>query len=188
MSYRDAAMYLAGCSGRSVSQCRLTTRSPTGVLPRQAAIARSDFFDGPLRSSVRDQVLSRIEDRGSNDGLSEQTGGILLDAWGGTIAQVAPAATAFPHRDASFLAQEFVTFQNDPTPATLAANRTWLNGLWSALRSSASGSAYVNYIDPVLEDWQHAYYGTNLTRLIGVKQTYDPDDAFTFAQSIPTSG
>jgi hypothetical protein len=188
MSYLDAAMYLAGCSGRSVSQCRLTTRSSTGVLPRQAAIARSDFFDGPLRTSVRDQVLSRIEDRGSNSALSGQTGGILLDAWGGAIAQVAPTATAFPHRDASFLAQEFVTFQSDPTPAVLAADRRWLNGLWSALRPSASGSAYVNYIDPALEDWQHAYYGSNLTRLIDVKRTYDPDDAFTFAQSIPTPG
>jgi Berberine and berberine like len=45
----------------------------------------------------------------------------------------------------------------------------------------------VNYIDSTLKGWQQAYYGSNLDRLIQVKQTYDPDDAFTFAQSIPTS-
>jgi hypothetical protein len=112
---------------------------------------------------------------------------MLLDAWGGRIAEIDPAATAFAHRDTAFLAQEFVTFQDTPTSDVLASNRSWLNGLWSALRPSASGAAYVNYIDPALEDWQHAYYGSNLDRLIEVKRTYDPDDAFTFPQSIPTT-
>jgi FAD/FMN-containing dehydrogenase len=187
MTYLQSALSLAGCSGRPVSQCRLTTKSPSGILPRQAAIARSDFFDGPLSPSVLHHALSRIEARGSDPTLGRQTGGMLLDAWGGQIAQVGPAATAFPHRDASFLAQEFVTFQGAPSSQVVASNRSWLNGLWSALRPSASGFAYVNYIDPSLRDWQHAYYGANLGRLTEVKRTYDPEDAFTFAQSIPTS-
>jgi hypothetical protein len=187
MTYLQAALLLAGCGDGPASQCRLTTKSPPGILPRQASIARSDFFDGPLRPSVRDRALSAIEDRGSASSLSNQEGGMLLDAWGGRIAQVDPAATAFPHRDASFLAQEFVTFQSSPSEGVLASNRAWLNGLWTTLRPSVSGAAYVNYIDPQLKDWQRAYYGTNLDRLIDVKRTYDPDDAFTFAQSIPTS-
>jgi FAD binding domain/Berberine and berberine like len=186
MPYLQAALSLAGCGGHPVSACRLTTKSPPGILPRQAAIARSDFFDGPMRSSVRDDALSTIESRGGNAALSRQAGGMLLDAWGGAIAQVGADATAFPHRQASFLAQEFVTFRGTPSPSVLAENRTWLNGLWSSLRPSASGAAYVNYIDPSLKGWQVAYYGANLDRLIRVKRTYDPDDAFTFARSIPT--
>jgi hypothetical protein len=186
-TYLQAALSLAGCEGRAVSQCRLTTKSPSGILPRQAAIARSDFFDGSIQANVRDRALSEIEDRGTDPALSRQAGGMLLDAWGGQIAEVDPPATAFPHREAAFLAQEFVTFQESPSSEALASNRAWLNGLWSALRPSASGAAYVNYIDPALEDWQSAYYGSNLDRLIEVKRTYDPDDAFTFAQSIPTS-
>ena len=187
MSYLQAALALAGCTGRSVTQCQLTTRSPLGILPRQASIARSDFFDGPMRSAARDAAFSLIEDRGSDPKLSAQAGGMLLDAWGGEIARIAAAATAFPHRSAKYLAQEFVTFRATPTSEVLASNRRWLSRLGSALRPSASGSAYVNYIDPTLRDWQHAYYGDNLDRLIQVKGTYDPDDAFTFAQSIPTS-
>ena len=69
----------------------------------------------------------------------------------------------------------------------LFRSRTWLNSLGSSLKPSVSGSAYVNYIDPTLKGWEQAYYGSNLDRLIRVKQTYDPDDAFTFAQSIPSA-
>jgi hypothetical protein len=112
---------------------------------------------------------------------------VLFDAWGGRIAAVAPDATAFPHREAAFLAQEFVTFHGPITDATLAANDRWLTTLWRALRPAASGFAYVNYIDPELRGWLHAYYGDNLTRLVDAKRRYDPDDVFRFAQSIPTT-
>ena len=37
---------------------------------------------------------------------------------------------------------------------------------------------------PDLEDWFHAYYGANYDRLVRVKGTYDPADAFHFHQSI----
>jgi hypothetical protein len=187
MAYLQAALSLAGCSGHPVSQCLLTTKTPPGILPRQASIARSDFFDRPMSSSVRDHALARIEARGSERQLSQQAGGMLLDAWGGHIGQVGADATAFPHRDASYLAQEFVTFQGSPSSQVVSTNRSWLSSLGSALKPSVSGFAYVNYIDPTLKGWQQAYYGSNLDRLIQVKQTYDPDDAFTFAQSIPTS-
>jgi hypothetical protein len=185
MSYLDAALDLAGCSGVPVEDCRLSTQHPGGRLPREASIAKSDFFDRPMGADVARKVLAAVEARGSSPALSAQEGGILLDAWGGTIASIEPGATAFPHRSASFLAQGFVTFGSDPNAQTLATNREWLDALWQDLRPSASGFAYVNYIDPTLDGWEHAYYGANLSRLVEVKATYDPDDVFTFAQSVP---
>ena len=54
----------------------------------------------------------------------------------------------------------------------------------SAVRTASSGrlapvaqGAYQNYIDPELNDWQQAYYGDNLSRLMSVKGKYDPDDS-----------
>jgi len=186
MAYLDAALSLAGCGGKRVSQCRLTTKSPPGVLPRQASLARSDFFDHPMSASVRDAALGHIEARGGHPALAGQAGGMLLDAWGGAIAGVAHASTAIPHRKAAFLAQEFVTFPSVPSDQSVSENEAWLGRLRRKLRPAVSGFAYVNYIDPALRHWQHAYYGTNLARLVDVKHRYDPDDAFVFAQSIPT--
>jgi FAD/FMN-containing dehydrogenase len=185
MSPLDAARYFAGCSSYSIDDCRLTEQG--GRLAREGSLAKSDFFDRSIDSSVVRAALGLIDDRGATAELTSQTAGVLFDAWGGKIADLAPDATAFPHRGARFLAQEFVTFHGPITDATLGANRRWLTNLWRALRPAASGSAYVNYIDPQLRGWLHAYYGDNLARLVDVKRRYDPDDAFRFAQSIPTT-
>jgi hypothetical protein len=187
MSYLDAALYLAGCTGLSMTQCRLTTQSSAGMLKREASLARSDFFDRSISGNVARSLLSSIAARGDSIALASQEGGVVLDAWGGRIAEVADDATALPHRQAKFLAQEFVTFKTAISDPLIAANRKWLDKLWRGLRPAVSGFAYINYIDPELPNWPQAYYGASLGRLIDVKRSYDPDDVFQGAQGIPIS-
>jgi len=185
MTVLEAARYFAECSGYSIDDCRLTQDG--GRLAREGSLAKSDFFDRSIDASIVRAALGLIDGRGATAELASQTAGVLFDAWGGAIADVAADATAFPHRGAGFLAQEFVTFHGPITDAILGTNRRWLTGLWRAFRPAASGAAYVNYIDPELRGWLGAYYGDNLPRLVDVKRRYDPDDVFRFAQSIPTT-
>jgi hypothetical protein len=43
-----------------------------------------------------------------------------------------------------------------------------------------------NFPDADLEDWAHAYYGTNYDRLVRAKAKYLPDGFFSFHQPIPS--
>ena len=45
---------------------------------------------------------------------------------------------------------------------------------------------YPNFPDADLEDWAHAYYGTNYDRLVRAKAKYEPDGFFSSRQSIPS--
>jgi hypothetical protein len=106
-------------------------------------------------------------------------------AWGGALNRVKPAATAFVHRDASWLFVVGASWSRQDTPGRVASNLRWLDGLSGALKRYSNGQAYQNFIDPALRDWQRAYYATNFRRLVAAKRRYDPEGIFRFAQGIP---
>ena len=51
-----------------------------------------------------------------------------------------------------------------------------ISGVWRALYARLR-RAYQNYIDPDLDGWQRAYYGSNLARLREIKKQVDPTSA-----------
>jgi FAD/FMN-containing dehydrogenase len=187
LSYLDAMLLEAGCYGKSVASCHLPSQNPAGTLSRESSLAKSDFFNAPLSPAGINAVIAGVNRRGSNPALRGAGGGLLLDAYGGAINRVPASATAFVHRDAAFLGQYFVTLASGASSSVIAENQAWLQSFWRSMRPYASGYAYQNYIDPKLADWQHAYYGSNLQRLVQVKAAYDPHDVFRSAQSIPVS-
>jgi hypothetical protein len=176
------AMYVeAGCAGLSQASCHLPTQVPGGALTRQPSLAKSDFLTEPLPTAGVAAVLAGIDERRA----SGAKGAVGFDSYGGVVNQVNPTATAFVHRNAIASAQYGVPFTAADGPATLAAGSDWLDQWYASLRPYVSGQAYQNYIDPGLADWQQAYYGINFARLRQVKKSWDPDDFFHFAQSIP---
>jgi FAD/FMN-containing dehydrogenase len=187
LTYLNAMMLEAGCYGQSVASCHLPSQNPAGTLSRESSLAKSDFFNAPLSPAGITAIIDAVNRRGSNPTLRSAGGGLLLDAYGGAINRVPASATAFVHRDAAFLGQYFVTLPSGASSSVIAANQAWLQTFWTSMRPYASGFAYQNYIDPNLADWQHAYYGANLQRLVQVKAAYDPHDVFRFAQSVPVS-
>ena len=45
-------------------------------------------------------------------------------------------------------------------------------------------SAYPNYADGRLKNWQQLYFGTHYHRLQSLKRQFDPKNTFSFPQSI----
>lgn len=119
-----------------------------------------------------------------------------IDAAGGAnsaYARPGNAATAFAHRDKTFIVQFYDAVDGD---RAYPANGTsfldgWVSKVTAALgggsgRGPSSWGAYANYPDPTLsrDEAQRLYYGVNLERLQRLKLKYDPDELFSFPQSI----
>jgi hypothetical protein len=161
-SWLDLVRRWAGCLGKQLEECT--------VVPPEPFAAGSDYI-GRVDEGVGAALRRAVEQRGSANGS------ILLDAYGGAVSRVAPAATAFVHRRELASVQYFA-------PGEPAAARAWVRAARATMRTHVSGFAYQNYIDPDLADWKHAYYGANLPRLVAVKRTYDPRRLFRFAQGV----
>ncbi len=181
-SYLSAMEIEAGCSGLSVAACHLSSQNPHGVLSREAYSAKSSYVNAPLSSAGCVQIVDAIEHLAS---LAPTLGGALaFDSYGGVINRIASGATAFVHRDKLACIQATYSWSAGAPTSVIDAGRTWLTWLGANVFDPTSG-AYQNYIDPTLSDWRSSYYGSNLDRLVGVKRRYDPENHFSFAQSIP---
>ena len=173
--YLTATMIEAGCEGKPVAQCAAPAASPF--------VAKSSYVGGPLPQGTVSGIVSALSNLPAT--LPGAGGGVVFDGYGGRINRSPTSETAFVHRDAIACAQYSITYPSvPPGPGATAAAATWLDYLQHLFAPVTQGS-YQNYIDPTLTDWQEAYYGANLPRLRQVKQKYDPDRVFHFAQSIP---
>jgi hypothetical protein len=179
------AMFIeAGCAALSLEACHVAGISPGGTLPRAPVVAKSGYMRSVPSPAGVHTLLDGLNQRRAQ-GLQ---GAVALDSYGGAINRVGPADTAFVHRDAIAGLQFSAQLPVGTTAAQAAQSQSWLAGWYGAMAPWLDGEAYQNYVDPTLRGWAEAYYGANLARLQQVKATWDPDDAFRFAQSIPQPG
>ncbi len=176
---------LAGCAAVTIPQCHLALTSEGGTLNRPAMVGKSTFFDRPFSDEAIATAMHHIELAQALPGLSSGT--LLLDAFGGAIGRVGPAETAFVHRSALFSSQFLAYWQESADEPTRARCQSWIRDFHQAMVPHSTGGAYVNYIDPELDGWQHAYYGSNYQRLVRVKRAYDPHGLFRMPQGIPVA-
>jgi FAD/FMN-containing dehydrogenase len=122
----------------------------------------------------------------------------FTNAFGGAVTGSEPAGgSAFAHRNALFYAEPGVgwggargglTAERSTTPDPLTPEcLRWVAEFADALAPYVNG-AYVNVPNAGMADWASAYWGANVDRLRTIKSKYDPDNVFSFAQSIPPEG
>jgi FAD/FMN-containing dehydrogenase len=111
----------------------------------------------------------------------DKTSFIALEMYGGAINEVSPDATAFVHRDASLdlFAWSFWTFENT-RPRAIA----WLNEFGRIAGDMGNGLRYQNYPRRDNPNFGKQYFGTNLKRLVAIKQQYDPHNLFAYEQGL----
>ena len=106
--------------------------------------------------------------------------GLTMYSLGGRVAKVSPHGTAFFYRYSPFV----VGLQSIWTEDVYAKSNTqWVQSRLDYINAITIGS-YVNFPNSDLINYQHAYWGGNVTALRRVKQRYDPCNLFRFPQSI----
>jgi FAD/FMN-containing dehydrogenase len=108
----------------------------------------------------------------------------FCSSFGGAVRHAPPGGSAFPHRDALFYCKPGAGW-NEPELNSKALG--WVADFARAMRPYVDG-AYVNVPNAAASDWEHQYYGSNRERLRQVKATYDPNNVFSFEQSVPPAG
>jgi FAD/FMN-containing dehydrogenase len=171
-SYIDAMRFFGGCSQLTTQQCHVNTEG--GTLAREGFVASSRMLEAPMSDPSRVTEL-----------MTHFTGmDLLFDSLGGAVADIAPDATAFPHRNALASVQVY----KGTTAQGRDATAKEVGEVQSALASIVGKGTYANYIDPNMENWAEAAYGGNLARLQDVSRKFDADGFFTFAQSLAPRG
>ncbi|MBV8491450.1 MAG: FAD-binding oxidoreductase [Candidatus Eremiobacteraeota bacterium] len=142
---------------------------------------RSRFFDGPLDRDIVATIFNWMNRWPADITVA----GISLFQMGGRVNAKPATATAFVHRNSSWLGTLVLQWDAGASSEALRRNFIWLNGFYEAVVPLAKGGAYQNFIDPQLVNWKTAYYGGNLARLEAIKRRVDPSNVFSFPQAIP---
>ncbi|MCH4562264.1 FAD-binding oxidoreductase [Halomonas sp. EGI 63088] len=105
----------------------------------------------------------------------------LLFPVDGACQRVAPDATAFAYRDATFAT---VLGPSWPDPADSEHNVAWGRAYHQALRPYSEEGGYVNFMSADDADRVRANYRQNYDRLVEIKTRYDPTNLFRLNQNI----
>jgi FAD/FMN-containing dehydrogenase len=108
---------------------------------------------------------------------------MYLEVYGGAIATRSTAENAFVHRDAWYNAVIDVFWYR---PDDRAASEQFLGGWIRRLEEVWNERVYQNYVNIDVPDYVWNYWGEVAPTLVAVKNKYDPDQRFTFAQQVPT--
>ena len=139
------------------------------------------YWKGHYFRSLPDEAIEAFLLRGTADGHGEGLPAASLQAYGGAIADVPDADSAFSQRDAAF---EFVASARWSDPAEdedrMAAARRYAE----SLEPYATGM-YVNAMsDEGATGVARAYSPAKLARLRALKTAYDPDNVFHLNQNV----
>ncbi|HSD66105.1 MAG TPA: FAD-binding oxidoreductase [Vicinamibacteria bacterium] len=106
---------------------------------------------------------------------------LLMAHLGGAAGRVPASATAYPHRDASFVMNVHARWESRQDDEDCTA---WARKAFDAMAPYATGGTYVNFMTDD-EDRARAAYGANYDRLARLKKRYDPTNLFRMNQNVP---
>ncbi|MFE9923144.1 LLM class flavin-dependent oxidoreductase [Streptomyces sp. NPDC005774] len=142
------------------------------VLPYPGVVQKGDRqHSGGGNPAVRSGLVTHLDDdvarafgRVAGSGLSYF---LQIRATGGAAHDLAPDATAYPHRHQNFLL------------TAMGASQDRLNEAWDTEVAPHTDGLYLSFDTDLRPGRLTDAFGANLARLRRVKHTYDPDNVFS---------
>ncbi len=148
----------------------------TVVKGRSAYIRSVMMPPGGMNSDVIDLFMKYMARAPSNESF------VVWTHTGGRIRENSDVLSCYPHRNAEFLV-EVKSIWESASPELMRENVEWAVNFFDELEPYSTG-AYLNYIDPLLINWQDQYYKSTYHKLVDLKKRWDPKGQFDFQQGI----
>jgi FAD/FMN-containing dehydrogenase len=144
-----------------------------------------NYWKSEFLKSLPDAAIDVLVEQFSS--VPSPLSALVLEQFGGAYRRVGAEETAFAHRDWDY---NFLIISRWTDPAEADQHIQWARGVWQAVQPYASGSVYVNYLEPGQEgaDRIRAAYGPVYDRLVALKNQYDPTNFFRLNQNIQPTG
>ena len=111
--------------------------------------------------------------------------GMVIEHFHGAVTRIDPTATAYPHREPGY---NLVLTGEWLDPAEDEVNIAWIRSTFEAVAPYTADAVYANYMTADEPDRVRAAYGPNWERLVALKRTWDPDNAFHLNVNIDPAG
>ena len=146
---------------------------------------RRYYWKSEYLNTLPNDLLSTLVKYASR--ISSPLSTVLLMQLGGAISQRAEGETAAAHRQAGYILN-IASSWSDPRQSS--THIAWTRKFWKECLPYSTGGTYVSFLTRD-EGKQRirAAYGSNYSRLVEIKNRYDPQNRFRFNQNIaPKSG
>ena len=152
-------------------------------MPKHGLAEAARFTRDPIPTDALDQLVDRVIN--APGGTEDANAEVRLMCWsGGVVNDVPSDATAYVHRASHNLLRPAIWWREQPQ-AMIDDLQDWQRETFAYASQFTEQGSFVNWPYADLDDWGRAYYGANLERLVEVKRAVDPDNVFTYSQSIP---
>ncbi|MFC9331123.1 FAD-binding oxidoreductase [Kitasatospora sp. NPDC057015] len=138
-----------------------------------------EYWKGSFATELTDGVIAAHLEHGPKVPSLSST--VHIYPVTGAPQRVAPDATAYAYREASF---STVILGVCDDPSDDAASTAWVRDYYAAVSPHSEPGGYVNFMSADDGDRVEVNYRGNYDRLAAVKRTYDPDNLFHLNQNI----
>lgn len=145
-----------------------------GNAPTGARDVSSRSIATTYRTELSDEVMDKILDRLSDAPLETVFG--ISHYMHGEVCRATPDSTAFPLRQPGGVHIRIAVDWNDPSAAHRLMH--WADEACRLLRPSSGERIYANYQSYAGKGAAEAVFGSNLPRLVALKNKYDPTNFF----------